>query len=125
MDTYLEICISPDRNDLFESLKRTGIRRNLEYQESSSARVMNSIGGGIQIISRNIKFVTTVSAIAGFLIQVQPTIQEVIKANASKGITISCGEKKIEIIGSNDIQDALSALQELDCEPEKETDRDQ
>lgn len=31
----------------------------------------------------------------------------------------------IEIIGSNDIQDALSALQELDCDVKKEIDRNQ
>jgi hypothetical protein len=94
MSTYLEICVSPDRGDLLEALKQAALSNNLECEESSCARVFNSIDGSIQTISENIKFVTTVSAIAGFLIEIQPTIQEIIKSNASKGITISCGEKR-------------------------------
>jgi hypothetical protein len=117
MSTYLEICVSPDRDDLLDTLKQAALSNNLEYEESSLGMFFDSVEGGSHIISKNIKFVTTVSAIAGFLIQIQPTIQEIIKADASKGITISCGEKKIEIKGGNDIEEALSALKKLDCDP--------
>lgn len=116
MSTYLEICVSPDRGDLLESLKQTALSNNLEYEESSHARVFNSIEGSIQTLSENIMFVTVVPAIASVLIKMQPTIQEIIKSNASRGITISCGEKKIEIKGNNDIENALIALQKLDCD---------
>jgi hypothetical protein len=113
MDAYIEIQISPDRDDLLEAVRQVASKNNLEYEEYSHVYVQDSIDVGSEIISNSVKFVTAVSEIAGFLIKLQPTIQELIKANASKGITISCGEKKIEIKGENDIEKALTAFKQL------------
>jgi hypothetical protein len=122
MNTYLEICISPDRDDLFEALKKAALNNNLEYEESSCGIAFDSAKGDIKIISKNIRIcmaslVVTGSVISPFVSQIQPTIQELIKANASKSIVMICGDKKIEIKGNNDIKDALNALQELGCNP--------
>lgn len=116
----LEITISAQSTDLFDAIKDSATNSGLEYSESSRCLRLNSLDAPSTIISKNIKFVTTVSAIAGFLIQIQPTIQEVIKADASKGITISCEDRKIEIQGENDIEKAIAALKELGCDPEND-----
>ena len=87
MEAFLEISVSPQSIDLFNEIKNSAINSDLDYSESTTAFCCDAIDIPPQLISKNIKFVTTVSAIASFLIQIQPTIQEVIKANASKGIT--------------------------------------
>jgi hypothetical protein len=76
----------------------------------------DSIGIPDKLISKNIKFVTVASTIASFLIQIQPTIQEIIKVDASKSMTLVCGDKKIEIKGESEIEEAITLLKELNCE---------
>ncbi|MEM8720315.1 MAG: hypothetical protein AAGE84_13590 [Cyanobacteria bacterium P01_G01_bin.39] len=115
----LEISISAQSINLFNAIENYAIYNDLKYKISPrhmiSCAANTSSGTSSGLISKNIKFVTTVSAIAGFLIQIQPTIQEVIKADSLEGITISCGDKKIEIQGENDIVKAITAMKELEC----------
>ncbi|MEY4517535.1 MAG: hypothetical protein RLZZ499_134 [Cyanobacteriota bacterium] len=117
----LEISVSSQSINLFDVIKNYAINSDLEYTESSRVFCCDAIDTPSQLISKNIKFVTTVSAIAGFLIQIQPTIQEVIKANASEGITVSCGDRRIEIKGENDIDKTIATLKELDCDSNNKT----
>jgi translation initiation factor 1 (eIF-1/SUI1) len=114
----LDISVSAQSINLFDAIKDSANNSGLEYSESSECLMFDAVDTPSTIISKNIKFVTTVSAIASFLIQIQPTIQEVIKANASKGITITCGDKKIEVQGENDIEKAVAALKKLSCDPD-------
>lgn len=114
----LEISVSAQSINLFDAIKDSANNSGLEYSESSRCLSFDAVDTPSKLISKNIKFVTTVSAIASFLIQIQPTIQEVIKANASKDITITCGDKKIEVQGENDIEKAVAALKKLSCDPD-------
>lgn len=122
----LEITISAQGIDFFDAIKDSATNNGLDYDESSRSIISCSSDTAQDaslgliykgLISKKITLVTTVSAIAGFLIQMQPTIQEVIKANASEGITVSCGDIKIEVKGENDIEKAIAALKELGCDP--------
>ncbi|MDJ0572727.1 MAG: hypothetical protein QNJ53_27315 [Pleurocapsa sp. MO_192.B19] len=117
----LEISVSAQGINLFDAIKDSANNSILEYSESSRWFSCDAVDTQSTLISKSVKFVTTVSAIAGFLIQIQPTIQEVIKANASKGITVTCGDRKIEIQGENDIEKAIAALKELDCDGNSKT----
>ena len=114
----LEISVSALSINLFDAIKDSANNSDLEYSESSRYLSFDAVDIPSKLFSKNIKFVTTVSAIASFLIQIQPTIQEVIKANASKGITITCGDRKIEVQGENDIEKAVAALKKLSCDPD-------
>lgn len=114
-EAILEICVYPNRSDIFEIFKDVALNSGLEYSESSTMFICDAIDQPSNLISKNIKFVTAVSALASFLIQIQPAIQELIKANASKSITVSCGDRKIDIKGENDIKEVIPLLKEFDC----------
>ncbi len=72
MEAFLEISVSPQSIDLFNEIKNSAINSDLDYSESTTAFCCDAIDIPPQLISKNIKFVTTVSAIASFLIQIQP-----------------------------------------------------
>ncbi len=114
-EAILEICVSPNRSDLFEIFKNAALNSGLEYSESSTMSFCDAVDQPSNLTSKNIKFVTAVSVIASLLTQIQPTIQELIKANASKSITVSCGDRKIDIKGENDIKEVISLAKEFDC----------
>lgn len=115
-EAILEVCVSPNRSDLFEIFKNAALNSGLEYSESSTMSFCDAVEQPSNLTSKNITiFVTAVSVLANFLIQIQPTIQELIKANASKSITVSCGDRKIDIKGENDIKEVISLAKEFDC----------
>ena len=63
------------------------------------------------------KFATTsIGLISAFIIQMQPTIQELIKNDALNQISISCEGKSVNIQGENKIEDAIKILKELECD---------
>ncbi|MBW4663486.1 MAG: hypothetical protein KME01_04675 [Chroococcus sp. CMT-3BRIN-NPC107] len=114
-EAILEVCVSPNRSDLFEIFKDIALNSGLEYSESSTMFMCDAVARSSNLISNNIRFVTALSTLASFLIQIQPTIQELIKANASKSITVSCRDRKIDIRGENDIKEVISLVKEFDC----------
>ena len=69
-----EICVSPNRSDLFEIFKDVALNSGLKYSESSTMFICDAVDQPSNLISKNIKFVTAVSALASFLIQIQPAI---------------------------------------------------
>jgi hypothetical protein len=114
-EAILEICVSPNRSDLFEIFKDVALNSGLEYSESPTMFICDAVDQPSNLISKNIKVVAALSVITSFVIQMQPTIQELIKANASKSITVSCGDRKIDIRGENDIKEVISLVKEVDC----------
>ena len=114
-EAILEICVFPNRSDLFEIFKNAALNSGLEYFESSKMSFCDAVDQPSNLTSKTITIVTALSVITSFVIQMQPTIQELIKANASKSMTVSCGDRKIDIRGENDIKEVISLVKEFDC----------
>ena len=123
MNTSLEISVLASRidSDIFETIKQEAINHNLKYEENETILCFDSFdGGGIESI-KIIKIIGPVIAgTAVFINQMQPTLQELIKAKASQGITVICGnEQKIDIKGDNEIEKVLEILEKFDCDPKQ------
>ena len=119
----LEITVSAQSIDLFYAIKDFALNNSLEPIEHTreiiacGANTSPNPSSHSGLISKTITVSGAVlTAMGTFMIKVQPTIQEAIKANTLKEMTVSCGDRKIEIKGENDFEKAIAILNELNCD---------
>ena len=61
-----EICVSPNRSDLFEIFKDVALNSGLEYSGSSTMLFSDAVDQPSNLLSKNIMLVTAVPALAKF-----------------------------------------------------------
>ncbi|HEX8148008.1 MAG TPA: hypothetical protein VF591_12580 [Pyrinomonadaceae bacterium] len=105
-------------SSLKEKIKKAAKKEHAIFSEKADSyrrTGVHSVDGGHTLVSwetLNIIFGTTGAAF-GFLRFVKPIILEWIKNSSNRSVTIKKGDLEIRISGTNDIDKALKAIQEL------------